>query len=55
MDASEGLVSQLEIELAATKKEIFLLFEKTSDFEGNMKTEVQRDHRSEAALLVATN
>ena len=55
MDASECLVSQLEIELAATKKEIFLLFDKSSDGKGNMKNKVQRADRSEAALLVATN
>ena len=46
MDASEALVS---------KKEIFLLFEKASDFEGIMKNEVYRADRAEAALVVATN
>ena len=49
------MVSQLEIELAATKKEIFLLFEKSSKFEGNTKHEVQRADRAEAALLVSTS
>ena len=52
---SEGLVSQLEIELAANKKEIFLLFDKASDVEGNMKNEVQIAYRAESDLLVARN
>ena len=55
MDDSEGLVSRLEIELAVNKKEIFLLFEKSSYVEGNMNNEVQRADRFEASLLVATN
>ena len=36
------MVSKLEIELAATKKEIFLLFDKASDAEGNMNNEMER-------------
>ena len=52
---SEGLVSKLEIELAAIKREIFILFDKASDVENNMKNEVQRSDRAEADLLVATN
>ena len=35
-------MSKLEIELAATKKEIFLLFDKVSDVEGNMKNKMER-------------
>ena len=31
LDASEGLVSQFEIELEATKKTIYILFDKVSD------------------------
>ena len=40
---------------AATKKEIFLLLDKASGVEGNMKNKVQRADRAESYLLVATN
>ena len=34
---------------------MYFLFDKVSDFEGNMKNEVQISDRSEEDLLVATN